>query len=86
MAKTNLKDIASAMGVSSEEPKSRITVDEKDWAGVKDLKVGDSVELAITGKVVNVGKAFDGDGTNATIEVDTVQSDEEEDATDTDGE
>lgn len=85
MAKTNLKDIASAMGVD-EKPKSRINVDSSDLASVSDMKIGDTVELAVTGKVVSVSKNYDDKGTNASIEIDKIETDADEDANDTDGE
>lgn len=59
MAKKSKKSVAKAMDVASYTPKRyapRITFTEDDIKGLKDLKVGDTHEITIKGKLVALKK------------------------------
>jgi GH43 family beta-xylosidase len=59
MAKKSKKQVSKAMCVDEYKPKRyapRITFTEDDIAGLKDLKVGDTHEITIKGKLVKLAK------------------------------
>jgi hypothetical protein len=56
MAKKSKKLVAQAMGVPMKRFAPRITFTEDDIKGLKDLKVGDTHEITIKGKLVALRK------------------------------
>lgn len=80
MAKTDLKDIANAMGVD-EKPKGSLSIDSTQYDGVKNFSVGQKVEFMVEGTVTSVSKGYTGKGTvHASIDIDDIESEDEEKA------
>lgn len=77
MAKTDPGAIASAMGVDSTDkaPKISLHLTEDNFKDIEMLHLGDKVELIVEGKVTQLSNGqYDGGKTNATIEVDDIET------------
>jgi hypothetical protein len=56
MAKRKLKDVATAPAMVDFKPRMHIDLHDEDVDMLKDLKVGQTVRVAIKGKVVSVSQ------------------------------